>query len=196
MVVLFWNTINLLILMASLGALLERKQRRSTPRMPASVRAHFVLPTGEKIPGMVDDISSGGVRVVFDDDRGQLVKAATDITMNVWIPSMRREAEIKLAVKSVFKVGRRPAAGGEFDLRKDKEIDEIVALMYGDSESWVQFSARRTRPMPFFKALGIILRLSVPQVGAHLDILATQLKSALRRAQENLRRRVRKNKPA
>jgi len=171
-VVMTWNVVNLLILLASLGALLERKQRRSTPRMPAAVRGHFELATGEVITGIIDDISSGGVRIVFDDDSGKLAKAGTRMVLKVWIPALRREAAIKIDVKSAFMVGRRPAVGGSFEMRRDETIDEVIALMYGDSESWSQFSSRRTRPMPFFKALGIIVRLSVPQIGAHTKILA------------------------
>jgi cellulose synthase (UDP-forming) len=60
MVVLFWHTINFVILLAAFGALLERKQRRTMPRMPTSVRALFQADSGLAASCIVDDVSIGG----------------------------------------------------------------------------------------------------------------------------------------
>jgi hypothetical protein len=94
--------------------------------------------------------------------------------LRVWIAALRREISIRIIVRTLFKVGGSQAMGCEYDLKRDREHFHIVALMYGDSENWAQFSARRSRPMPFFKAVGVIFRLSFPPIIVHLKLLAQQ----------------------
>ncbi|MEM8785716.1 MAG: UDP-forming cellulose synthase catalytic subunit, partial [Pseudomonadota bacterium] len=59
LITMVWNTLNLFALLAVLGILLERRQLRSTPRLPSSLPASLSL-ADRTIDGELIDLSIGG----------------------------------------------------------------------------------------------------------------------------------------
>ena len=55
-----WNLLNITLVSAAFGALLERRQRRASPRMPLQVPAHIEASDGSLVKCSIDDISAGG----------------------------------------------------------------------------------------------------------------------------------------
>src|SRR6202012_245672 len=80
--------------------------------------------------------------------------------LNVWVPARQIETRFKIEIRSSFPLGRMRGLGCRFTDLSERDRDLMYALMYGDSESWSQFIARRTRPMPFFRAVALVFRLS------------------------------------
>ena len=57
-VVMVWCLLNLTLISAAFGALLERRQRRAAPRMPLQVPAEVEAPDGTRATCSIEDISS------------------------------------------------------------------------------------------------------------------------------------------
>ncbi len=57
-----WSGLNLLLTGIALGAVSERRERRSMPRIASQLKASLVLGT-EEVPIVIDDMSFGGLRV-------------------------------------------------------------------------------------------------------------------------------------
>ncbi len=180
--VIFWNCINLGLIMAALGALLERRQRRTTPRMPASVDATFEAPDGKHYRCMIDDVSTGGFRATFDTPPGSKMTFGDMGFVKFWVPARRRMQEIRVEIRASFKMGRKMALGCQFASRDSDERTVMYSLMYGDSEAWSQFVGRRTRQMPFFSALGLLVQLSYHPVAHHIRMRIDQLRARLAKA--------------
>src|SRR5262249_23187842 len=67
-VVMVWNFLNVTLISAAFGALLERRQRRSAPRMPLQVSGTIEAPDGTLIPCAIEDASAGGFRLTLPKD--------------------------------------------------------------------------------------------------------------------------------
>lgn len=176
-VVMVWNMLNITLVSAAFGALLERRQRRSAPRMPLQAPAQLELGNGSLIKCSVDDISSGGFRLTLGDE-GRKVRFGDQAFLNVWVPSRQIETRFKIEIRSSFPLGRVRGLGCRFTHLSESDRDMMYALMYGDSESWSQFIARRTRPMPFFRALGLVFRLSYKPIVDHIKHISSQVRAA------------------
>lgn len=168
-VVLFWEVINLVLVVASFGALLERRQRRSTPRMPVELSGVLVV-DGTPMPCRIEDLSIGGARLVFDNPDLTLPADAEGV-LEVAVPALDKVARLNLVVRARFQRHGRQFAGVMFQPQSDTEYDDAVALMYGNSDAWARFQARRTRPMPFFRALGVMIRLAYHPVVEHFGLI-------------------------
>ena len=175
--VMVWNFLNLMLISAAFGALLERRQRRSAPRMPLQVRASIEAPDGTHVPCSIEDISAGGFRLSLGH-MGNKFRFGDQAFLNVWIPSVQTETQFKIEVRSSFPLGRNRGLGCRFADMTERDRDMMYALMYGDSESWSQFIARRTRPMPFFKAIGLVFRLSYRPIIDHMKFVWAEMRAA------------------
>jgi cellulose synthase (UDP-forming) len=169
-VVMFWNMVNLTLISAAFGALLERRQRRSAPRMPLQLPADLEAPDGQRIKCSIEDISAGGFRLSLGQD-GRKLRFGDQSFLHVWIPSVREEWTFKIEIRSSFAMGRERGLGCRFTELSAQDRDMMYALMYGDSESWSQFIARRTRPMPFFRAVALVFTLSYRPIVDHFTHL-------------------------
>ncbi len=176
-VVLIWNILNFCLVAAAFGALLERRQRRGAPRMPATTHGSLEAPDGKVYRCNIDDISVGGFRVVFDTPPASRLTFGDQAFLRVWVASKSIEALFKVEVRALFKMGPKTALGVSFAGTEPVDQDLMYALMYGDSENWSYFVARRTRPMPFLSALGLIFRLSGRPIAAHVAIVFNKIKS-------------------
>ncbi len=176
-VVMMWNFLNLTLLSAAFGALLERRQRRTAPRMPLEVPAKIESPDGQRIDCSIEDISAGGFRLSLGKG-GEALRPGDQAFIHVWIPSLHEVTLFKVEVRSNFILGKRRGLGCSFKDLSERDRDKMYALMYGDSENWSQFVARRTRPMPFFKAVGLIFRLSYRPIVDHLLFVIRRRRTA------------------
>ncbi len=61
-VVGLWSGLNLVLTGIALGAVSERRERRSVPRVASRVKAHLVV-EGQQVPVVIDDMSFGGLRI-------------------------------------------------------------------------------------------------------------------------------------
>lgn len=145
LVVGLWNTFNLMIAGAALGAVAERAQPDRHPRLPIA-RDGFLKIGGEKFPVLFKDVSAGGsflhsvgkpkLPPLGDGDViGELsIKPVSGIV---------RDEAVQVVVKRVKEADGHIEIGVEFHEMKDRQYFVLADLMYGDNDALVRFLDRR-----------------------------------------------------
>jgi len=183
-----WNLFNLMILMGSLGALVEQRQRRSTPRMPARYKGTLTV-AGSTMSCLVVDLSQGGARISLEEEPPQDWGPGTSGVLEA-VRGDGARFRLNLELRAKWKVGHFPQLGTTFKPRDDDEVFDAVALAFGDSARWETFVSRRTRPMMFWRALWVTLKLGRMAVVEHVNMVVTRPLARL------FSRRVHREKPA
>ncbi len=145
---LFWTSFNFIFYAASLGALLERKQRRASPRLPANFEA--TLQNRQNNTAMnvyVCDISVGGASIKVLDNNFNLnakhlvlcgINAVTGESFNV-----------PVEIKDSWQRSEGLFLGVQFDTSARHNLRAVVLLVHGDSRRWQQ-TIERASPDPGF----------------------------------------------
>jgi cellulose synthase (UDP-forming) len=169
LITLFWGMVNTVLLLAALGALLERKQRRATPRMPASILADLHVDS-DVFPCRIVDLSIGGCKI--------LVKEASE---NHFLRARVAQLEVPVGeekAKTVLNLHLR-------NLRVDDELGEItigaafahsslaecrdkVRLVIGGKQRWIDFQRKRESHLSPFGCFITLAYLGVKTSASHL----------------------------
>jgi cellulose synthase (UDP-forming) len=141
-----WEIFNLSILLGALGALYERRQRRAHPRMPAQMGAEirFGVDSGW-VSCRVDDLSVGGLNIrVLDSTRAP--SATLGVKLRIYNAALGRISEISLSTRSCIhnKEKNITYLGMAFDTPDDSVKSEVISLVLGDSQRWVNFLEGRS----------------------------------------------------
>ena len=169
----FWELFNLMLLNGAIGVMLERKQRRNAPRMPAHYKATLLADGQPPIPCAIDDLSATGIKLDFDHD---IVRAGDNPRLQVHVDAIGRE--ICVPLHRQWQTPR--SAGFRFVPGTLAERREVVALAYGDSERWVRFRAsREATSKSILAAFWFIATLGFHSMQAHFGIVARDAASVL-----------------
>jgi cellulose synthase (UDP-forming) len=174
-VVMVWNLLNITLISAAFGALYERRQRRTAPRMPLNVPAMIEGPDGAPVRCLIEDASAGGIRVKVEEPNARF-RFGEQAFIKVRIASRQIETRLKMEIRATFKIGGMPGLGCRFVDLSEQDRELMYSLMYGDSESWSQFVARRQKPMPFFTALTFVFRLAYHPILNHFSFVLGQFR--------------------
>ncbi|MBK5970807.1 MULTISPECIES: UDP-forming cellulose synthase catalytic subunit [Thiorhodovibrio] len=177
LVTLFWNSLNLLLLIGALGALLERQQRRAAPRFDIDAEAHIKC-GDDWLPCRTWDLSATGIGLVVDAQVGEriaelsrvrvLVQRAAADFVEVHVDIRDRQPfgdDLRLGCLFVGKDGALSTA----------EKATIVRLVFGDSERWRTILQARDQRVGILPASRIMLQLVVQYGLAHLRFLGRNL---------------------
>lgn len=175
--VLAWNFFNFITVFAALGALFERQQKRESPRIPIKEEGCLLFANGEMLTCEIVDISAGGCRLVTKDDR--LPARHEQVTFCSHSPAMENEIRLPAAVRAVIPKPYGAELGIQFLPKSEAHANDAVLFAFGDSRRWSFFQNRRLRPMPFFQAARLVLRLIWYPVLLHFHFYYTSLKRAL-----------------
>jgi cellulose synthase (UDP-forming) len=158
-IVLAWNLFNFLTVFAAVGAVVEGRQRRSAPRMPAYQEGWLTTEAGEAIGSCtIDDMSAGGVGLLFNDP-AKAPRPGERIVLTAYSPPLGRTVRLPCDLRSSHPVGNEVRLGAQFDLSDEQTARDSVALVFGDSDRWAYFLRRRLRPIAFGAAFEIIIQL-------------------------------------
>lgn len=164
LVVSFWNALNILMIGAALGVMVESRQRRRWPRLPVHRSAAFVA--GEmSFPGTMEDLSHTGGRLLISSGiAGDLLEWPERADIEVEIAS-RGRVRIAVEVRSAVVEEAGVALGLQFRPENDAQLGDLVELFYSDSKSWTDFQQNR-KPAPgvitgIFKFLGMSVKHSL-----------------------------------
>lgn len=178
-VTVMWNLGNFLALLMALGTLLERKQLRLNPRMPAAIPS--VLKFGAvEIPGELVDLSMGGARFVASSEvpdhqtlakKGDLVVkdrlSGDDINIEIFrIPGAHVGAPSTEAPRGI---------GVSFDATDAEAFLKIVSLVHGDSERWEAYWHRNDGNMVMVEAVRFLLWSGIVNSSRHLGLLGRSI---------------------
>ncbi len=154
-IVLAWNGVNLLLMVAAIGILFERRQRRAAPRVPTQDMRAVLTHAGGALTCRVADISMGGARLRAD---GPFILPADE------------SAEIgfvsggfgTLPPVSARITGGREIDDGQQEIRVHfepegaRELAVIVQAMHGRSQSWRSFQSRRTASNNILRQVAVL----------------------------------------
>ena len=173
LITLFWSSLNLLLLTGALGALLERQQRRTTPRFPFVAQAR--LRCGEDwIACRTCDLSAEGVRLVLDPGERERLAALTWTRISIAAPD-GDWVELGVALRDrqadaeALRLGCRFASPAGEPTTAEKAA--VVRLGYGDSERWRAMLLARNRRVGILPAFRVMLELVLRHAVAHLRFL-------------------------
>lgn len=168
-ITLFWGMVNTVLLLAGLGALRERRQRRATPRMPASVSASLRL--GERsFPCRVIDLSIGGCQMAFRDVPLRVFQKHTAGQLEVSIGEEQVPTVLNLQLRNM----RADEEAGEVSIGASfvhETLDEVrakVRLVIGNKQRWIEFQKNRESRLSVF---GCFVSLGYIGVKTSLDHL-------------------------
>ena len=200
-VTLFWTGYNFMLYSASLGALMERRQRRLNPRMPAGFDAMLKIESdGREMEIMVrvDDISIGGASLLLTPELYKQMEGCKVAVLTGYNPVTECFFELPLEVMSCWRKGKMQSLGIKFLRENLDQYRDIVLLAHGDSDRWVEWNENRRddpgvfRGMYYLTVIGfkyiyryLILLISWP-IRVWLEWLAETMK-ALRMKQETVR---------
>lgn len=174
-ITLFWSVFNLVILIAALGALFERRQVRSTPRMDVDIPAEMLI-NGTVLPCRIENISLGGSRLFFpwgsegalESNSSGVLRALpageeTPVEFHVGFRNYRDEADSGFTLGVSF----HPQSLQE---RKDK-----VRFVTGDSQRWADIQERRVSSFGVFRAFLSLIGIGMSRFVPHLDQIVLNL---------------------
>jgi len=166
-----WAFFNIFILLAAMGVLLERRQRRVSARMPSEIPARVRM--GEKVyNAVIRDMSVHGANLEVDAAYEAAFRPDTRAEFVVEEPEFLAGKPFHFVVKN-----SRAAANGmaflgvQFHHEDLDEMKRKVYLVLGNSDRWMDFQTKRekrlgiTRSAVFLFACGI--RFSIEHF-AHL----------------------------
>jgi cellulose synthase (UDP-forming) len=174
-VTMAWELLNLVMLNASLGALCERRQRRTNPRMPADVSAHLRWCTDQPIACKVNDLSDSGALVIVPAGNDVPAVELEGLELVAYDSVLEREVRVPsdLCNRRVLDNGDL-AIGLQFKFSSLSEKAAVVALTHGDSRRWSRFIQRRNRRLGIWKSAMTIFVLSTKYAGHHFAALFMQ----------------------
>lgn len=171
LITLLWNTLNLIGLLSALGALYERRQRRSAPRIPASLEARLAI-DGREVEGRLLDLSVGGACFVpYDAAAAQTLDFSKPATVHTERKDIRRSYALRL--KRVM-----PRGNGEFDeiglsfaTPSLDALNEVVSLVHGDSGRLKEYWDTRPEADDAIDALFFLLRMGLVSAIDHVGLM-------------------------
>jgi cellulose synthase (UDP-forming) len=168
-IALFWALVNCVLLVAALGALLERRQRRGTPRMPASVGATLLVDENN-LPCQIEDLSLGGCKMVFRNVDENVLTRQPRAQLRVEIGDERIEQifNIRLrTIRTVIDTGET-VIGGEFAHADLDEVRAKIRLVIGNKQRWIDFQKKRESKLGVFGAFMAFTGLGIKGSLFHL----------------------------
>ncbi|WP_462321488.1 UDP-forming cellulose synthase catalytic subunit [Halochromatium sp.] len=170
LVTLFWASLNLLLLAGALGALLERQQRRVTPRFPFAVQASLYC-AGDWIAGRTSDLSVEGVGLVLDPSERERLAGLRWTRISMTVPD-GESLELSVELVDMQTDERSLRLGCRFATPEGQlttaEKAAVVRLGYGNSDQWRAMLLARNRRVGIVPAFRSMLDLVLRRALAHL----------------------------
>ena len=163
LVTLFWAIFNLVILIASLGALYERRQRRHSPRLPADDLPAMLKVGDLAVPVRIRDFSIGGAALKLEQNLPQDIRYAM-----LEISDRNKTMQLLTEIVSSHPGTQAPLIGVQFLLTTPRDYRDVVSLVHGDSRRWAKIVKQRDRDVGILRAFLFLLASGVRQAWEHL----------------------------
>ncbi len=162
----FFNTV---ILLAAIGALLERRQRRATPRMPVNLEAK--LRVGEELfDCRIVDISLGGCRTLLKSTYERDIQKADTGVLEVFATGRKElfKFNMNLRILRFDEDSEMLSLGAEFNHQDIEERKQKVRFVTGSSQRWMTFQRNRECRLGVLGSFLYLLGIGVKYSLAHL----------------------------
>lgn len=177
--VLFWATLDALLLLGALGVMLERKQLRQSPRAPHDEKVQMQLPDGTTLSGECRNASAGGAGLILTGQALTIVRFKKGSMVNLLFPGRSRPLpaqiiNLRRRDKNILQVG----LAYQFKDVADERL--AIDIAFGSSEQLLKNNHRRHQGRSIVRGFWIVASLGLTYGLAHLRFLLSA-------------RRVRKN---
>ena len=179
-VVSAWSILNFILLTGSLGVLLEKKQRRSSPRMkvPGNLSIEIL---SEGIPHVLhaefEDVSSGGAAIKAWFMNPVTLNEGTELTLKFKNRNSNKFVTVPATVQGDQTLGSNAIGFGirigiSFAPTTLEEQRAIVKLQYGSSEQLKENLKRRQHRITIWKGLLFVILTSFRYGIHHIRFIA------------------------
>ncbi len=170
-ITMFWAFFNVFLLLACLGALLERRQMRSTARMATRIAGRIYL--GEKkMPIEIMDLSNGGVSLAIDAAYEPFLRPESELVIEPDAEHGYDPGKFHLEIRNLRYRDRTLMIGCSFVHKDIDEMKRKIAFVNGSSQRWLDFQLGREKSMgvwgSFAYLLGCGVRYSIEHLGLGL----------------------------
>jgi len=163
-----WGGFSFLIVIASLGAMYERRQRRHHPRLPADNLSAIFTVDGNEYPVTIVDISTGGAALAGLPT--SCVGKAQGL-LQLRHPLTGKSCDFFVEAVSQYSSPSGKLTGIRFLPHSLEGYRDIVLLVHGDSRRWERILQLRDQDMGILPALGFLLTSGFRQAGVHASAL-------------------------
>ncbi len=186
LVTLVWEVFNFILVLAALGVLLERRQRRHSSRIPVDIAADLMI-DAQRIPCTLCDISIGGARLRIPAEHASALQTGGQCSLQVNNVIIGKRSSFAVALRNAAPGQKRTLeVGVEFVHSTLEERTEKVVFMYGDSNRWRQFLRRREKPIGIRRSALFLLQLGVTHSMHHgVALLRIPLQALRTRTQQS-----------
>jgi hypothetical protein len=154
-ITLGWAIFNFLLLLSSLGAVVERKQRRTVHRIPVNEGA-VVKIEGSELPARIMDISTGGLLINLHRSAQRYLEPGDTLVVHPEDYPGMKGLNFHVKVRRLSTTGDTDLLlGVEFAPKDLREKFQKVAFVHGRSDRYVEFQENRSSSRP-----GIIAGIS------------------------------------
>jgi cellulose synthase (UDP-forming) len=164
-VVMLWNTFNLLLLLSVMGVLLERKQLRNQSRLPATDNVVIKTKEGQAWVGQLIDLSVGGARLRL---KGDGIEIPSNVVLTSWCEAIK--SNVNLNVRILNFDSENKVLRVQFTPVTEQEHADVVAYSLCDSRRWQSFQRRRTRPISYWYGVKHVLKVGIKPTFIHLTV--------------------------
>jgi cellulose synthase (UDP-forming) len=154
-----WCLFNFALSLAAFGAFFERRQVRRHHRIWARGKLMVFFPRlRTTVEASLEDMALTGVGLSFHlpypiEPQEHVVLDARD--------SFGRRHRLDATIRRSVKKGDRFFCGAEFAIDGQEQFATAVSYVYGDSQRWVDYWARKRKTVSPFTMLGLIGRMAV-----------------------------------
>lgn len=165
---LVWNTFHLFLLFGALGALYERSQRRTFPRLDRDQAVDLKVGR-EKLSGHVLDVSVTGLGLKLSEQRD--FKEGDQIRIDAQDLGAAYPLPLKLKVEGSWTTNGIQHLGLHFDISSPEEWHAVVNIVYARSRNWQHFQSRRNTAGHTVQKVGFLISQSIKHAWAHAQAI-------------------------
>ena len=174
LVTLFWAGLNMLILVASLGALFEHRQRRTNPRLPADINAEIeIVSHGSllSVPVVIRDLSVGGASALINGP--EIGHSRSPLVLKLLHPVTQKIERITVSIVGHQAGEGQSGIGLRFEPENMEQFRTIVLLVHGDSRRWRNITDQQDFDPGIISGMSFLFAAGVRQCGRHVVRILT-----------------------
>ena len=173
-ITLVWALFNLLLLLAALGALYEQKQRRTNPRIPVHIDAHWLVKSAsesgkQRVPVAIRDVSMGGGSLVSDHPL-PVHEISGQTFLEVPPIGSRTGSCYEAVITNTSKRGEQYIHGIKFKYSTTEEYLNIVRFIHGDSSRWLKIQRDATNHPGLLKSMVFMINIGIYSGISHIKV--------------------------
>lgn len=171
-VALFWAFFNFILYAASLGAMLERRQRRTNPRLPADFKTTIQSGGSDDfaLEVHVKDISVGGASIISPISLGQNVRERSDLFIIGTNAVLGKPYRLGVQVRNSWQHGRDHIYGISFNRENLEQFRDIVLLVHCDSQRWEKVMTNCAPDPGFVRGMAFLAKSGIVHIGKYMMI--------------------------